>query len=100
MTQVGVESGVFDNFTLDCFRNCPQYYDWRIVKGLIKPGASMNGANFGSCIHSALEHYYLNGMTDESILQAYQVFAEEYNKYPNLSGDNTRTISKGLEILL
>ena len=35
----GVETGVFDNTTLDAFRNCNQYYDWRINKKLTKPGA-------------------------------------------------------------
>ncbi len=96
--KIGVESSTFDNFALDCFRNCETYYFWRILKGIIKPGAKKTAADFGSCIHSALEHYYKKGMTDQSIQEAMQLFTGEFNKFQD-PADDKRTLGRGLEIL-
>ena len=96
--RIGVESKTFDNFALSCFRNCPTYYDWRIVKGVVKPGAKKTAADFGTCIHMALEHYYSNGMTDVAIQEAMELFAKEFVKHQD-DADDKRTIGKGLEIL-
>lgn len=101
MTQqikIGIESRTFDNFALDCFRNCNQYYEWRIVRGVVKPGAKKTAADFGTCIHSALEHYYKNGMTDQSIQEGMDLFVKLFEPHQDIT-DDKRTLGKGLEIL-
>lgn len=96
--KIGIESKMFDNFALDCFRNCCQYYEWRIVRGVVKPGAKKTAASFGTCIHSSLEHYYRNGMTDQSIQEAMNLFLSNFEPLQDDS-DDKRTLGKGLEIL-
>lgn len=98
MNKIGIEEGIWDNHSLECFRNCPQYYYWRIVKGLVKPGAVKTAADFGSAIHLALEHYYKNGMTKESKDEAVEKFVEAFTPAIN-PADDKRTIVKGIEIL-
>jgi len=95
---IGVESKMFDNFALDCFRNCPAFYDWRINRGIIKPGAKKTAADFGTSIHLSLEHYYKNGMTDASIAEAIQLFADSFADKQDIT-DEKRTLAKGLDIL-
>lgn len=95
---IGVESKIFDNFALDCFRNCPSYYYWRIIKGIVKPGAKKTAADFGSCIHLALEHYYKNGMTDKAIQEGMNLFLSSFEPLQD-DTDDKRTLGKGLELL-
>ena len=95
---IGIESKTFDNFGLDCFRNCPTLYDWRIKRGIIKPGARKTAADLGTGIHLALEHYYKEGMTDKSIAEAINLFAEYYASKQDIS-DEKRTLGRGLELL-
>jgi hypothetical protein len=92
----GIETGVWDNFSLDCFRNCPQYYWCRIVKGIVKPGARRTPIDFGIIIHSCLEHYYKEGMTDQSIKEALEMAGRDFKEDP---ADEKHTIGKLLEIL-
>lgn len=96
--KIGIESKCFDNFALDCYRNCPQYYDWRIAKGVIKPGAKKTAADFGTCIHLSLEHFYKNGMTDKAIQEAMNLFLSSFEKLQD-DTDVKHTLGKGLEIL-
>lgn len=95
---IGVESKMFDNFALDCYRNCPQFYDWRIHRGIVRPGAKKTAADFGTAIHLALEHYYKNGMSDQSISEAINLFAESFSDKQDIT-DEKRTLAKGLDIL-
>jgi PD-(D/E)XK nuclease superfamily len=96
--KIGIESKAFDNFSLDCYRNCPEYYHNRIVRGVIKPGAKKTAADFGTCIHLALEHYYKNGMTDASIQEAMNLFLSSFEPLQD-DTDDKRSLGKGLEIL-
>lgn len=97
MTQVaiGLESKTWDNYALDCYRNCQEYYHKRIVQQIVKAGDIKVAADFGSAIHLALEHYYKSGMTDESIIEALEIFTKTYTH----DIDEKRTVGKGLEIL-
>jgi hypothetical protein len=96
--QSGIEGGCFDNFSLDCFRNCECYYYWRIVQGVVKPGAKKTAASFGSSIHLALEHFYREGMVESSISEAVSLFVEEFKQFQDLA-DDKRTLGKGVELL-
>jgi len=97
--KIGVESGMWDNHGLDCFRDCPQYYKWRIVKGVVKPGAKKTAADFGTAIHAGLEHYYKKGMTLEAEGEAVDKFVEVFT--PSIDpADDKRTLAKGIEILV
>lgn len=97
MTQgaIGLESKTWDNYALDCYRNCPEYYHNRIVHQIVKAGDVKVAADFGSSIHSSLEHYYKEGMTDQSIIEALEIFTKIYTH----DTDEKRTVGKGLEIL-
>ena len=96
--KIGIENGMWDNYGLDCFRNCPQYYEWRIVKGVIKPGAKRTSADFGSGIHLALEHFYKNKMSPASIPEAVEKFVQFFQ--PKVDpADEKRTLVKGVELL-
>lgn len=97
MTQIaiGLASKTWDNYALDCYRNCQEYYHKRIVQQVVKAGDVKVAADFGSSIHLSLEHYYKNGMTDESIIEALEIFTKTYTH----DIDEKRTVGKGLEIL-
>ena len=97
--RIGVESKMFDNFALDCFRNCPEYYHKRIVQGVVKPRAKKIAADFGMCIHLSLEHFYKNGMTDKAIQEAMNLFLSSFEPLQD-DTDDKRTLGKGLEILV
>jgi len=94
--KIGIESGIWDHSSLDCFRDCPQYYDFRVNHGLIKSGTRMTSADFGTWIHKALENYYKEGMTDQSIMESMEIFKKGFIDDPT---DNKRTMMKGLELL-
>jgi len=94
--KIGVESKMFDNFALDCYRDCPFYYYCRIVLGVVKPGAKKTAAEFGAAIHLSLEHFYKNGMTDTAIKEAMTLFLGSFKE--DLA-DDKRTLGKGLELL-
>jgi hypothetical protein len=97
--RVGVESGIYDNLTLDCFRGCPQYYEWRIEKGLIKSGGNRIDLDFGIAVHNALETYYKTGMTDQSIADAIEGFIEEFSP-KQIPEEEKKTLQKGIEVLI
>jgi hypothetical protein len=92
---IGLESKTWDNYALDCYRNCEEYYHYRIAKQIIKAGDIKVAADFGSCIHQSLEHYYKEGMTDQAIVEALEIFTNNYKH----DMDEKRTVGKGLEIL-
>ena len=98
---IGLESKTFDNYALDCYRNCPMYYYCRIVKKVVKVGDSKPAADFGKLIHSALEHHYKNGMTEQSAVEAIELFTILYQtKIPaSQEMSEKRSLGKGLEIL-
>jgi len=87
-----------DNFALDCYRNCPAYYNWRIIKGLIKPGEKKIAASFGSAFHSGLQVWYENNMSSESKGDAIAKFIDEFALAESVE-DDKRTLAKGLDIL-
>jgi len=95
---VGLESGIFDNQSLQWYRSCPQYYDWRANYQLIKPGAKKTAADFGSAIHFALEHYYKMGMTDVAIQESIEIFSEKFAPSQDPT-DEKRSLLKGISIL-
>ncbi len=97
--EIGLDSKTFDNQALEHFRSCPQYYYWRIEKKIEKARDKKTAADFGSSIHSALEHYYKNGMTDPSIVEGTRIFIEKFSPYQD-DTDDKRTLAKGIEILL
>lgn len=92
---IGLESKTFDNYSLDCYRNCQTYYNLRINQKIVKAGDIKVAADFGSCVHQALEHYYKVGMTTEGTIEALDIFAKNYTH----DIDEKRTVGKGLEIL-
>ena len=94
--EIGLLSKTFDNYALDCYRNCQRYYYYRIVLKIVKAWDKKTAADFGSCIHLALEHYYKNGMTDNAIAEALIIFTDKFKEDP---ADQKRTVGKGLEIL-
>lgn len=96
---IGLESQCWDNFALSCHRNCPTYYYYRIERGVVKPGISKTAADFGAAIHSALEYWYGNGMTQEAAVKAVEVFIQEFAPHQS-DTDDKRTSGKGIEILL
>jgi hypothetical protein len=87
-----------DNFSLECYRNCPRFYYWRIERGLTKPKELVLSAQFGSSIHRALETYYKGGMTDKAVDKALITFAEDFKPYET-EEDKKRTAYRGVEIL-
>lgn len=87
-----------DNFALQCFKNCPQSYYWRVVRGLVKPGEKQIAAEFGLAIHAALEIYYSGGMTPESARKGIEKFTELFSKVEDLES-RKHTVAKGVEIL-
>lgn len=89
---------VIDNYAIDCFRNCPKYYYWRIVRGLTKPFEKKTAADFGTAIHKGLEVYYKGGLTPQAQDDALVAFAKEFTTKENLE-DDKRTVTKGLELL-
>ena len=97
--EIGLASKTFDNYALDCYRNCQQYYDWRINHRIGKAGDIKVAADFGSSIHLALEWYYKNGMTDQSITEALEIFIKAYEPISQNATDEKRSLGKGLEIL-
>ena len=97
--KVGIESGIFDNFALSCFRNCPEYYHKRIGQGVVKPGAKKTAADFGTGIHMALENYYKQGMTDSAVQESFDLFTKYFRDHEDMA-DDKRTLGKGLEILV
>jgi len=97
--EIGIQSKMFDNFALSCYRNCPAYYEKRIVKKVNKLGAKKTAADFGSAIHAGLEHYYKEGMTDQAISESLQVFIDTFTPHQD-DADDKRTLGKGLEILM
>lgn len=97
--EIGIKSGCWDNYSLDCYRNCPTYYDFRINQKVVKTGDIKIAADFGSCIHLALEHYYKMGMTDQAIAEALEIFIKGYEPVSQMVVDEKRSLGKGLEIL-
>jgi hypothetical protein len=96
--RVGVESGVFDNFTLDCYRRCPKYYQWRIERGLVLPSGSRIDLDFGIGVHECLEVYYKEGMTDQSIAHAIEKWFEFFTPKQVVT-EEKKTLQKGMEVL-
>jgi hypothetical protein len=97
--EIGLPAKTFDNYALDCYRNCPAYYDFRINQKVVKAGDVKIAADFGSCIHSALEHWYKDGMTDQAIAEALEIFVKGYEPTSVNVMDEKRSLGKGLEIL-
>jgi hypothetical protein len=87
-----------DNFAIECYRNCPRFYYWRIERGLVKKKEVTLSAQFGSSIHKALETYYQGGMSDEARDRALVTFAEDFKPYET-DEDAKRTVVKGVELL-
>ena len=85
-----------DNFSLQCYRNCPKSFYWRIERGLVKPSEPQVAADFGTAIHKALEVYYSAGMTEESKAKAIDAFITSYKDPPE---EKKRTALKGVDLL-
>lgn len=97
---IGLDSKTFDNYALDCYRNCPTYYYFRIFKQVVKVGDSKIAADFGSLVHSALEYYYKNEMTPQAAVESLTIFTTMYEaKMGGQDVDERRSLGKGLEIL-
>jgi hypothetical protein len=88
-----------DNYAIECYRNCPKYFYWRILRGLVKPGGVKRAADFGAAIHKALELYYSKGMKEESMADGIVGFAEVFGPVENIEEDDKRTVQRGMEIL-
>lgn len=87
-----------DNYSLDCYRNCPRSYYWRIHRHLVKPGEKKVAAEFGSGVHMGMERYYGGGMSqaavDTALLDSVAYFAPFESE-----ADDKRTTSKLITIL-
>jgi len=88
-----------DNYAIQCYRSCPKYFYWRILRGLVKPGGVKRAADFGAGIHKALEIYYSKGMKEESMAEGIVAFATDFEKVESLEEDDKRTVQRGLNIL-
>ena len=87
-----------DNFTIECFRNCPKFYYWRIHRNLVKPVEKKVAAEFGSAVHLALEIYYKYGMSQEAIDKALVDSLDYFTPFET-EGDAKRTTARLLVIL-
>jgi hypothetical protein len=87
-----------DNYSIDCFRNCPKFYYWRIKRGLTKPGDKKLAAEFGTAIHLGLETYYKGGLTQEARDLAFTKSLEYFTPFET-EGDEKRTSQRLVVIL-
>lgn len=87
-----------DNSQLKTYSNCPYLYKLKYIDCLRKVDYTITDMdlNFGSCIHSALEHFNKNGCTDKAMGEGIGIFRESYIDIPD---EKTKTRDNG-EILL
>ena len=71
---------LYDSSKMKEFARCPRRYFYNYVLGWETPS---NHLVFGSSYHIAMEHLLLNGYSIDSMVDAYQLFLEDYRKtYP------------------
>jgi len=87
-----------DNFTLDCYRNCPKMYYWRIKRQLIKVGERRTPIDFGVAVHLGLETFYKEGMTQTAKDNAFTKALEYFTPLES-EGDKKRTAANLVSIL-
>lgn len=73
---------VLDSTKLQCFASCPRSFFYQYVLGW-KAESLDNSLVFGQAWHSALEHWYRNGMKFELLKEMVDIFIQTYRaKYP------------------
>lgn len=93
-----MEKREVDNYTIDCFRNCPQLYYWRIKRGLVLPSEKKLSLLFGEAVHYGLEEYYKGGMTQQAIDDGMVKAVDFFVPYDDHS-DEKRTSSNLVSLL-
>ena len=81
----------FDYTSMSTFLTCRRKYEYRINRGLVGM-APPTAANFGKCIHSALDVWYVNHDLEATLAK----FSEEFKADPD---DDKRTPVMGFWIL-
>ena len=81
----------FDFTSMDCFLTCRRKYEYRIQRGLVGM-APPTAAEFGRCIHAALDVWYV----DRNLEKCLQAFVEMFKADPD---DDKRTPVMGCWIL-
>ena len=68
---------VIDSTKLQAYKDCPRQFFYEYILGWRRESPN-NHLHYGSCIHKAMEHLLLNGYGNEQILDAYNIFYNEY----------------------
>lgn len=70
---------VTDSTKLQCYKDCPRMYFYQYVLGW-RRSTPNNHLQYGKAIHIAMEHLLLNGYDNDSLLEAFSLFNQEYRK--------------------
>lgn len=68
---------ILDSTKLQCYQDCPRKFFYEYMLGW-RSAYPSNHLHFGKCVHLALEHIILNGQSGQSIIDALEIFNNEY----------------------
>jgi len=70
---------VQDSTKIQCYQDCPRMYFYEYVLGW-RSARPNNHLHFGKAVHLAMEHIILNGYRTESVIEALDIFNNEYRQ--------------------
>ena len=79
-----------DSTKTQAYQSCARMYFWEYVLGW-RSARPNNHLHFGQCVHEAMEHIILNGYKVDSVLEAMNMFTEQYRKVFPVSTDEIFT---------
>ena len=78
---------ILDSTKLQTYQSCPRLFFYEYILGW-RSSRPNNHLHFGKCLHLALEHIIMNDYTTDSVVEALDLFNEEYRmEFPEATDD-------------
>jgi len=79
-----------DSTKIQCYQSCPRMYFYEYVLGW-RSARPNNHLYFGQCLHNAMEHIILHGYRTEVIIEAMEMFNDQYRAVFPVNTDSIYT---------